>query len=68
MSLLPFDSWRCTGFTAATPSAPACASRESCQRYIAYLQLKDDAALAGRGLPVGSGSPDCRSMLPATRT
>ena len=65
MSALPFDIARCAGRFDLMPEGQWCAERDTCKRYLAFVQWDRGVVQDYRGIRVNMAVPDCRHKIEA---
>lgn len=66
MKTLPYDVSRCAGRYDFDPEGQWCPERDTCQRYLAFVEWDKQAGIPDyRGISVTMGQPDCGVKIEA---
>ena len=62
---LPFDIARCAGLFDLMPDGKWCPERDTCKRYLAFVQWDRGVVPDYRSIRVNMAVPDCRHKIEA---
>ncbi|MAG68372.1 MAG: hypothetical protein Tp138OMZ00d2C19078221_22 [Prokaryotic dsDNA virus sp.] len=66
MTTLPFDIARCAGRFDLMPDGQWCPERDTCQRYLAFVQWDRGVVADYRSIRVNMAAPDCKHKIEVT--